>query len=165
MSKKIYNFSKDPVGQTNYQIVLALTYIIIMTGKSNDINATFISALDKNQLNNYWANCLDRRQVWNQKRPPWYEAILHVIYPVLDPIVHMLIVSVQTGATMYQAMSLAISCFSEMWDCIPDCLYNVSVSLTDILSTDIRPLGIPTYINKCICCIIFSTTILYCFTI
>lgn len=113
-----------------------------MTGKSSDINSTFISALDKSQINKDWANCLDRRQVWNQKRPPWYEAILHVIYPVLDPIVHMLIVAVQTGATMYQAMSLAISCFSEMWDCIPDCLYNVSVSLTDILSTEIRPLGI-----------------------
>lgn len=119
-----------------------------MTGKSSDINSTFISALEKSHINKDWANCLDRRQVWNQKRPPWYEAVLHVIYPVLDPIVHMLIVAVQTGATMYQAMSLAISCFSEMWDCIPDCLYNVSVSLTDILSTEMRPLGIYTNIFK-----------------
>lgn len=38
-------------------------------------------------------------------------------------------------------MSLAISCLSEMWDCIPDCLYTVAASLTDILSTDIKPLG------------------------
>lgn len=84
---------------------------------------------------------MDRRQVWNQKRPPWYEAILHLVYPVLDPIVHMLVVAVQTGATNYQAMSLAISCLSEMWDCIPDCLYTVASALSEILSTDIKPLG------------------------
>lgn len=40
-----------------------------------------------------------------------------------------------------QAMNLAISCLSEMWDCMPDCLYTVSSSLTDILPTDIKPLG------------------------
>lgn len=41
-------------------------------------------------------------KIWNQKRPPWLEAILHLIYPVLDPVIHMLIVAVQTGASMYQ---------------------------------------------------------------
>lgn len=42
------------------------------------------------------------QKIWNQKRPPWLEAILHLIYPVLDPVIHMLIVAVQTGASMYQ---------------------------------------------------------------
>lgn len=28
-----------------------------------------------------------------------------------------------------------------MWDCIPDCLYTVASSLTDILPTDVKPLG------------------------
>ncbi|KAJ6641087.1 hypothetical protein Bhyg_06022 [Pseudolycoriella hygida] len=130
----------DPVGQTNYQVVLALTYIIVLTGKSSDISNTIVSSLDKSQIKD-WQFALDRRQVWNQKRPPWLEAILHLIYPVLDPVIHMLIVAVQTGATMYQAMSLAISCLTEMWDCIPDSLYTVSVALADVISTEIRPLG------------------------
>lgn len=39
-------------------------------------------------------------------------------------------------------MALAISCLSEMWDCIPDILYNVAASLGDIITTEIRPLGI-----------------------
>lgn len=91
----------DPVGQTNYQVILALTYVIVLTGKSSYISSTIVSSLDKSQIKD-WANCLDRRQVWNQKRPPWLEAILHLIYPVLDPVIHMLIVAVQTGATMYQ---------------------------------------------------------------
>lgn len=58
---------KDPYKQTNYQTILALSYIVIMTGKASDINRTLISALDKSQIKN-WADCLDRRQVWNQKR-------------------------------------------------------------------------------------------------
>uniref|UniRef100_A0A1B0DML4 Uncharacterized protein n=1 Tax=Phlebotomus papatasi TaxID=29031 RepID=A0A1B0DML4_PHLPP len=131
----------DPVGQTNYQVVLSLVYVVVMTGKMHDINLTLISALEKTQVKD-WAAALDRRQVWNQKRPAWLEALLHLVYPVLDPVVHMLISAVHTGnASMYQAMSLAISCFSEMWDCIPDCLYKVSIALMDIIPADVRPLG------------------------
>lgn len=131
---------QDPIGQTNYQVVLALCYIVIMTGKSSDINRTIISALDKSNNHN-WAACLDRRQVWNQKRPPWLEAMVHLVYPVLDPIAHMMITAIQSGATLYQAMALSISCFSEMWDCVPDCLYMVSSSLSDILPAEVKPLG------------------------
>lgn len=97
---------QDPVGQANYQIILSLTYIIILTGKSSDINKTLINILERNHNNNKeWSSCLDKRQVWNQKRPPWFEAIIHLVYPVLDPIVHMLISAVQTGATVYQVFT------------------------------------------------------------
>lgn len=130
----------DPIGQTNYQVLMGLTYIVIMAGKTSDVNKTLISALEKSKLND-WASCLDRRQVWNQKRPPWLEAILHLIYPILNPIIHMLVSAVQTTASIYQAMSLSLSCFSEMWDCIPDCLYTVISCLTEILPAEIRPLG------------------------
>uniref|UniRef100_A0A182JX97 Uncharacterized protein n=1 Tax=Anopheles christyi TaxID=43041 RepID=A0A182JX97_9DIPT len=130
----------DPIGQSNYQVLMGLTYIVIMAGKTSDINKTLISALEKSKMND-WASCLDRRQVWNQKRPPWLEAILHLIYPILGPVVHMLVSAVQTTASMYQAMSLSLSCFSEMWDCIPDCLYTVTICLAEILPAEIRPLG------------------------
>lgn len=129
-----------PHKQTNYQTILALSYIVIMVGKASDINRTLISALDKSQIKN-WADCLDRRQVWNQRRPPWLEAIIHLVYPVLDPIAHMLITAMQTGASNYQAMALAITCFSEMWDAIPDCLYTVIMCLVEILPADIKPLA------------------------
>lgn len=119
---------------------MGLTYIVIMAGKTSDINKTLISALEKSKMND-WASCLDRRQVWNQKRPPWLEAILHLIYPILGPVVHMLVSAVQTTASMYQAMSLSLSCFSEMWDCIPDCFYTVTNCLAEILPAEIRPLG------------------------
>lgn len=131
---------KDPIGQNNYQTVLALCYVVILTGKTFDINATIVRALDKS-VDSAWASCLDRRQVWNQKRPPWFEAILYFVYAVLDPIVHMLVVAMQTGGTMYQAMALAISCLAEMSDCVPSCLYTVTNALTEILPTDVKPLG------------------------
>ncbi|XP_058464098.1 uncharacterized protein LOC131438241 [Malaya genurostris] len=131
---------QDPIGQTNYQVLMGLTYIVIMAGKTSDVNKTLISALEKSKMND-WASCLDRRQVWNQKRPPWLEAILHLIYPILDPIIVMLVSAVQTTASVYQAMSLSLSCFSEMWDCIPDCLYTMISCLTEILPAEIRPLG------------------------
>lgn len=133
--------TSNPIEQTNYQVILALCYILITVGKPNDIQRTLIDYLER-LPNRNWTNCLDRRQVWNQKRAPWLEAILYLIYPVLDPIVHMLLSAVQTGnATMYQAMSLAISCFSEMWDCLPDCVYKVTHALMEILPTDVKPLG------------------------
>lgn len=134
------NAMLDPVSQTNYQIVLALSYVIMMTGKSSDIDNVLIAALEKNIVKD-WSSCLDRRQVWIQKRAPWLEAIVHLIYPILDPIVHMLVTAIQGGGSMYQVMSLSISCFGEMWDCIPDCVYNVATSLSEILPADIKPLG------------------------
>lgn len=130
----------DPIGQTNYQVVLALSYIIMVTGKSSDIENVIISALEKSGIQE-WAACLDRRQVWNQKRPPWLEAIINLVYPILDPIVHMLVSAIKGGGSIYQSMSLSISCFSEMWDCTPDCLYNIATSLAEIVPTGIKPLG------------------------
>ncbi|XP_063706631.1 uncharacterized protein LOC134835643 [Culicoides brevitarsis] len=140
----------DPVGQTNYQVIMGLTYIIVMTGKASDIQRTLISALEK-APNVEWAACLDRRDVWNQKRQPWLEAIIYLVYPILDSIVQMLIQAVQTGATIYQAMSLSISCFQEMWDGIPDCLFIVTSMLQEIIPADIRPLG-----DSCLVHVLYS---------
>lgn len=147
----------NPHKQTNYQTILALSYIVIMVGKASDINRTLISALDKCQIKN-WADCLDRRQVWNQKRPPWLEAIIHLVYPVLDPVAHMLITAMQTGASNYQAMALAITCLSEMWDAIPDCLYTVIMCLVEILPADIKPLSDSVLIQILFCALYTKLT-------
>lgn len=95
----------DPVGQTNYQVVLALTYVLTFVGRSSDIKSTLIASLNRLAQRD-WSNCLDRRQVWNQKRPPWFEAMHHLIYPVLPPIINILVSSMQTGATIYQVTIL-----------------------------------------------------------
>ncbi|KAM7356914.1 uncharacterized protein ACRADG_002479 isoform 2-T2 [Cochliomyia hominivorax] len=130
----------DPVGQTNCQIVLSLTYLLVALGKAVDIKSCLIKALEDIALPG-WSDCLDKRQVWNQKRPPWLEAIMHFVYPVLDCIVEMLVNAVEAGASMYQAMSLALTCVSEMWDCIPEGLYKVTSLLQDITPVSTRPLS------------------------
>lgn len=91
----------DPVGQTNYQVVLAITYVLTLIGKSSDVVSMLVTTFDR-KIPKDWSNCLDRRQVWNQKRPPWFEALHHTIYPLLTPIVNILVSSMQTGATIYQ---------------------------------------------------------------
>lgn len=70
----------------------------------------------------------------------WLEAIIHLVYPILDPIALMLINAMQTGASNYQSMALAITCISDIIDAIPDCLYTVISCLTEILPADIKPL-------------------------
>lgn len=86
-------------------VLLALTYLQTMIGKSSDIRSTLVASFDRSTHKD-WSNCLDRRQVWNQKRPPWFEAIHHMIYPLLTPIANILIGSMQTGATIYQVSAV-----------------------------------------------------------
>ncbi|XP_075163456.1 uncharacterized protein LOC142236091 [Haematobia irritans] len=130
----------DPVGQSNCQIVLSLTYLLVALGKALDIKSCLVKALEEIGAPG-WSDCLDKRQVWNQKRPPWLEAIMHFAYPVLNTTVDMLINAVEAGASMYQAMSLALTCVSEMWDCIPEGLYKVTSLLQDITPVSTRPLA------------------------
>ena len=137
---------------------MSLTYLLIALGKATDIKSCLIKTLEDVCLPG-WSDCLDKRQVctlsvkctneinlnalkvWNQKRPPWLEAIMHFVYPVLDCIVEMLVNAVEAGASMYQAMSLALTCVSEMWDCIPEGLYKVTSLLQDITPVSTRPLS------------------------
>ncbi|CAD7004473.1 unnamed protein product [Ceratitis capitata] len=148
----------DPIGQSNYQIALSLTYLLVAVGKAADIKSCLIKILEESSAG--WSDCLDKRQVWNQKRPPWLEAIMHFVYPVLNCIVDMLVNAVEAGASMYQAMSLALTCVSEMWDCMPESLYKVTILLQDIIPVSTRPLenkmekASTCYsISEAICCI------------
>lgn len=86
---------------------MALVYVLTAIGKASDIKSTLVLPLEQSGLRD-WPNCLDRRQVWNQKRPPWFEALHHFVYPILNPIVNILISSMQSGATIYQVNLLSI---------------------------------------------------------
>lgn len=66
---------------------------------------------------------------------------MHFVYPVLDCVVDMLVNAVENGASMYQAMSLALTCVSEIWDCLPEGLYKIASLLQDIIPVSTRPLG------------------------
>lgn len=80
-------------------------------------------------------------QVWNQKRPPWFESIICFVKPFLFTIISTAINAVQTGASMYQAMGLILACLTQLWQCIPVCVSRIASQMTEILPSHITPLG------------------------
>lgn len=58
--------SSDPVGQSNCQIVLSLTYLLVALGKAVDIKSCLIKALEEVGKPG-WGDCLDKRQVIKYK--------------------------------------------------------------------------------------------------
>lgn len=79
--------------------------------------------------------------MWNQKKPPWFEAIIDLINPILSPITATVINAVKTGASIYQAMSIVLACFSQLWDCITSSVPLIARIIQDLLPVDITPIG------------------------
>lgn len=80
-------------------------------------------------------------KVWNQIRPPWYEAILNFVTPLLKITSDAVIKASQNGATVYQAMSLIIACFSTYWECTHPSLLKITALLQEILPADVVPIN------------------------
>lgn len=79
-------------------------------------------------------------QVWNQIRPAWYEAILNLASPMLPTICDIVINAAKTGASMYQAMSIIVTCFSQFWDCTHPALTKIALLIQDLLPANTVPL-------------------------
>lgn len=60
---------------------------------------------------------------------------------MLPPITTIVIGAVKTGASMYQAMSIILACFAQLWDCMPVYIARLAAQLSEILPSDIHPLG------------------------
>ncbi|KAK5650866.1 hypothetical protein RI129_001895 [Pyrocoelia pectoralis] len=121
-----------------YNVVAALTHVILTFGNNTEIAELLISGMD---VNKDWAHCMDRREVWNLNYPPWYSAILNLAKPFLESITSTVISAVQTGASMYQAMTIVLACFMQLWDSIHDAVPRIAFLIQDILPADITPLG------------------------
>lgn len=79
--------------------------------------------------------------MWNQIRPPWFEAFLYLVSPILPTITKTIIKSLQTGASIYQAMLITLGCFSQLWDCINGVLPRISNLIQDSLPANVVPLN------------------------
>ncbi|XP_026470814.1 uncharacterized protein LOC113375081 [Ctenocephalides felis] len=131
---------QDPIGANNCAVVASLIYVLLITGRPCDLQHTIVSALDKCR-DKTWADCLDKTQMWNQRRPPWLEATLNLIYPIIQPIVQSLCAYVHNGSSMYQAMSQALTYFTELLICLPSSVLTLSNFLTELLPANIHPMG------------------------
>ncbi|GJQ69311.1 hypothetical protein Trydic_g6444 [Trypoxylus dichotomus] len=124
--------------QQYYDIIYAVSHVFLIVANESDLATLFLPALRKSER---WGQCFDRREIWNQKRPAWYEAIIDLITPILSPITRTVINAVKTGASMYQAMSIILACFSQLWDCINPAIPVVAHLIHELLPADVTPIG------------------------
>ena len=90
--------------------------------------------------------------MWNQKRPPWYEAILQLLEPILPTVSKTVISAVHTGASMYQAMSIVLACFSQLWQCVDSCVSRIAYLVQELLPVNVHPIG-----NSCLLQLLLSS--------
>ncbi|XP_046736552.1 uncharacterized protein LOC124405560 isoform X3 [Diprion similis] len=114
----------------------SLTYISII----GDMDAMIVIIPALLQVSD-WSNCLDRHQVWNQIRPPWLHALVTPLYPMMAPIVTTLLDAIKTGASIYQTMSLALACFSELYICAPAGLLRTASRINNNIPANCHPIG------------------------
>ncbi|XP_015188983.1 PREDICTED: uncharacterized protein LOC107073068 isoform X3 [Polistes dominula] len=116
--------------------LFSLTYILAVS--VNEPEDVIIPALKQDPN---WANYLDRQQVWNQSRPPWLNALLVPLKTMMPAIVDTLLDAVKTGASMYQAMSLALACFTELHVTTPISILRTALALNNNVPARCHPLG------------------------
>ncbi|XP_052740770.1 uncharacterized protein LOC112050628 [Bicyclus anynana] len=126
-------------GEEYARAVGALTYILATIGSKEDLKSTLCYALEVSGRD--WAACLDKRQVWCDRRPAWLAGLLAAAGTLLQYMPPILVNAVQTGASMYQTMSLCLTCISRTLDCLPRCFINASTTLQSTLPSNINPVG------------------------
>ncbi|XP_076296599.1 uncharacterized protein LOC143216906 isoform X1 [Lasioglossum baleicum] len=115
-----------------YSLVHVLTYIV------QDPDHVIVPCLKQNHD---WSIYLDRQQVWNQCRPPWVNAILRPLKNMMPPIIELLLEAAKTGASMYQAMSLVIGCFTELYLTLPTAILRIALALNNNAPAHCHPIG------------------------
>ncbi|XP_066248590.1 LOW QUALITY PROTEIN: uncharacterized protein KIAA0825 homolog [Euwallacea similis] len=121
-----------------HELIFSATEVLLHVADAEEIKNILLEIIVES-VN--WAKCFERRNVWNQIRPPWYEAMLNIASPILSLIEENVINALQTGATMYQAMSLVIACLSQFWDMIDPSLLKISNLLQEIIPVDVTPVS------------------------
>ncbi|XP_035438982.2 uncharacterized protein LOC118268551 isoform X2 [Spodoptera frugiperda] len=126
-------------GEEFARVAGALTYVLATIGSKAELKSTLCYALEISGRD--WAACLDKRQVWCDRRPPWLAGILALVGSILQFIPPILVNAVQSGASMYQTMALCLSCISRSLDCVPRCFVNACSIIEGTLPSHINPVG------------------------
>ncbi|CAH0703020.1 unnamed protein product [Spodoptera exigua] len=126
-------------GEEFARVAGALTYVLASIGSKAELKSTLCYALEISGRD--WSACLDKRQVWCDRRPPWLAGILALVGSILQFIPPILVNAVQSGASMYQTMALCLSCISRSLDCVPRCFVNACSIIEGTLPSHINPVG------------------------
>nr|XP_033326396.1 uncharacterized protein LOC117220499 isoform X1 [Megalopta genalis] len=126
------HFIKSTSPLNLYSLMHVLSYIV------QEPDRVIVPCLKQNHN---WSNYLNRQQVWNQCRPPWLNAILKPLKNMMPPIIELLLEAAKTGASMYQAMSLVIGCFAELYITLPTTILKIALALNDNVPAHCHPIG------------------------
>ncbi|KAG6458860.1 hypothetical protein O3G_MSEX011083 [Manduca sexta] len=126
-------------GQELARAAGALTYVLASIGSKAEFKSTLCYALEISGRD--WAACLDKRQVWCDRRPPWLAGLLAMVGSALQFIPPILVNALQSGASMYQTMSLCLTCMLRTMDCIPRAFINACTIIESSLPTHVNPVG------------------------
>ncbi|CAH1127111.1 unnamed protein product [Ceutorhynchus assimilis] len=121
-----------------HDLIMAATEVILYIGNDEEIKEFLVEVVMKYPG---WSKSFERTNLWNQIRFPWYEAIVNVASPILPLIGETVINALQTGATMYQTMSLIIACLSQFWDMLDSALLRIATLFQDGIPSDVRPVS------------------------
>ncbi|XP_011340540.1 uncharacterized protein LOC105281186 isoform X2 [Ooceraea biroi] len=136
---------------TSALALYSLFHVLVVT--VNEPENIIIPAL-KQDTN--WSNYLDKQQVWNQSRPPWLNALIKPLKTMMQPVVEVLLEAAKTGASIYQAMSLAIGCFTELYVTASTPVLRAAFSLNDNIPAHCQPIG-GNVLLQILCAALYST--------
>ncbi|XP_075215325.1 uncharacterized protein LOC142321215 [Lycorma delicatula] len=123
----------------NISVEHALLYIVMTIGTTSDVTHTLGHMLERTRQ--HWGTSLDKKQIWNQKRPSWLEALIDPLKEPLAPAVSVVQKALEEGATTEQAVQLSIQMLCRVINCLPSGLTVCCNVLTEYLPADISPLA------------------------
>ncbi|XP_047510369.1 uncharacterized protein LOC125053179 isoform X3 [Pieris napi] len=98
-------FTEDKKDGEEYaRAVGALSHIIANIGSTDEVKSTLCYALEVSGRD--WAACLDKRQVWCDRRPSWLAGVMGLVGTALEFIPSVLVNAIQSGASMYQRVEM-----------------------------------------------------------
>ncbi|VEN35269.1 unnamed protein product, partial [Callosobruchus maculatus] len=120
-----------------YNIIHSAVKVSLYVGSEEDFQTVLIPII---VMRENWTKCFDRKNVWNQIRPPWFEAMVNFVDPLLQITSDTVCAAVESGATMYQAMALTLACLNLLWDCVHPALKKIADLLQTFMPFNVHPL-------------------------
>ncbi|XP_052121022.1 uncharacterized protein LOC113216088 isoform X2 [Frankliniella occidentalis] len=144
-------------GVSAAQVEKALVHVIACVGGTKALSASLLPALESLATSAAetaaasatayigpvveWGGAFDRRQVWNLQRPPWMDALITPLQPLLQATVTTIMASAQAGASTRDLLPLALTCLAQLAPCLPPWLSSTASAVGDLLPADVHPVG------------------------
>ncbi|KAK6617259.1 hypothetical protein RUM44_005590 [Polyplax serrata] len=122
-----------------HDIISALAVILMNVCTVEDLNRLIVPAFELTEPT--WANCLDRHQIWNLRRPPWLSAFVSELETPIRPLVDTLLQAAESDTPIQECVALTLEGLVNLVDVLPSYLFKVAAVLHESIPADIKPVG------------------------